>query len=114
MRYADPGAGFFVSSDGSMCFRPVFTAQRTSFDNYYRSVWCLMPNAVSKVYSLGSDEVDLTCKHADPQCLREIEGRQRIADTGHVHIVPANQEKLAVEHLIYLMGGNLGDSHPFK
>jgi hypothetical protein len=116
VRYADPTAAFFVSPDGRMCFRVVLTALRTSLDNYnlYKSSWCLPPTAVNRVYPVGADQLGLSCKHADPQCIREIGYLYRATNTASMRIVPSNQEKAAVEHLIYLMGGTLGDSQPFK
>ncbi len=114
LRYADPAAAFFVSTDGRMCFRSVLTTQQTNLDNYYKSVWCLLPSAVSRVYSIDTGQVSLSCKHTDPQCIREIGISYRATNTARVRIVPSDQEKAAVEHLIYLIGGSLGDGQPFK
>ena len=116
LRYVDPTAAFFVSPDGRMCFRVVLIPLRTDLDNYnlYKSAWCLPPTAVSRVYSIGTDQLGLACKHAEPQCIREIGYLYRATNAANMRIVPSDQEKAAVEHLIYLMGGNLGDSQPFK
>jgi hypothetical protein len=113
LRYVDPTAAFFVSFDGRMCFRGVLNAERTNLDYFYKSDWCLLPAAVYRVDSIKTGEVSLFCKHADPQCIREIGYRYRGANHATIRIVPSDQEKVAVEHLIYLMGGNLGDSQPF-
>ena len=113
MRYAEPANAFFVSPDGSMCFRGVLSVKRTSLDYLYRSNWCLLPTTVSRVDSIRTGEVSLFCKHADPQCVREIGYRDLRSNTVAIRIVPSDREKVAVEHLIYLMGGNLGDYQPF-
>jgi hypothetical protein len=113
MRYVDPAAAFFVSPDGRMCFRGVLTAERNSLDNLYKSDWCLPPTSVKRVDSLRTGQVSLYCKHADPQCIREIGFWYREVNTISLRIVPSDQEKVAVEYLIYLMGGNLGDYQPF-
>jgi hypothetical protein len=114
LRYVDPSAAFFVSPDGRMCFRGVLNPERDDLNYFYKSDWCLPPHAVSRVDSIRTGQVSLFCKHADPQCIREIGYRYRAANTATLHIVPSDQEKVAVEHLIYLMGGNLGDYQPFN
>jgi hypothetical protein len=113
MRYADPTTAFFVSSDGRMCFRGVLNAERTNLEYFYKSDWCLPPTSVYRVDSIRTGEVSLICKHADPRCVREIGYRDRGSNTVAIHVVPSDQEKVAVEHLIYLMGGNLGEYQPF-
>jgi hypothetical protein len=118
LRYVDPTAAFFVSSDGQMCFRGASPTLLGNFYNSYHlfeSDWCLPPVAVKWVHSIEIGNVSLSCKHADPQCIREIGNLYRATNTIHIRIVPSDRERSAVEHLIYLMGGNLGDSHhPFK
>jgi hypothetical protein len=114
LRYVDPRAGFFVSPDGRMCFHGVFTTLQNNLDDLYRSPWCLLPTAVNRIYSISNDRIGLSCKHADPQCIHEVGNFYRVTSTAHIYIVPSNQEKSAIEYLIYLMGGNLGDSQPFK
>jgi hypothetical protein len=111
MRYIDPITAFFVSSEGMMCFRGVFNYQPGYI--HYISDWCLPPTAVSEVASHGSYELRLSCKHENPQCVHEIGRSNLAANTISVQAVPARQEKTAVEHLIYLMGGDLGDAQPF-
>lgn len=113
MRYVDPTAAFFVSPDGRMCFRDVLNAERTNLEYFYKTDWCLLPTAVYRVDSIRTGQVSLSCKHADPQCIREIGYRDRGSNTVTIRIVPSEQETVAVEHLIYLMGGNLGDYQPF-
>jgi hypothetical protein len=113
MRYADPATAFFVSPDGRMCFRGVLTTERNSLDYLYKTDWCLPPTSVNEVDSIRTGQVNLSCKHADPQCIREIGFRDRATNTVTIRTVPSDQEKAAVEYLIYLMGGNLGDYQPF-
>jgi hypothetical protein len=115
LRYVDPTTAFYVSADGRMCFRGVLTNPQTTWDNVYKTDWCLLPTAVSRVATvvIGTSQVFLRCKHADPQCIHEI-GYSRAINTAYVRTLPPDQEKAAVEHLIYLMGGTLGDSEPFK
>ncbi len=114
LRYVDPRAGFFVSPDGRMCFSGVFTTLQNNLDELYKSHWCLLPTAVNRIYPVSTDRVGLSCKHSDPQCIHEIDNFYRVTSTAHMHILPSKQEKAAIEYLIYLMGGNLGDNQPFK
>jgi len=115
LKYVDPTTAFYVSADGRMCFRGVLTNPQTTWDIVYKTDWCLPPTAVSRVDTIviGTNQVAVTCKHSDPQCIRE-NGYYRAINIGYVRTVPPDQEKAAVEHLIYLMGGTLGDSEPFK
>jgi hypothetical protein len=96
-----------------MCFRDVLNAERTNLEYFYKTDWCLLPTAVYRVDSIRTGQVSLSCKHADPQCIREIGYRDRGSNTVTIRVVPSEQETVAVEHLIYLMGGNLGDYQPF-
>jgi hypothetical protein len=116
LRFVDPTSGFFVSPDGRMCFRGVLNVDRTVFEYSYD--WCLSPMAVSRVEALrnevtGVPQILLWCKHSDPECAEEISYSHRATNFVTVQIIPSDQEKAAVEHLIYLMGGRLGDSEPF-
>jgi len=111
VRYVDPSAGFFISYDGMMCFRGVLDATQTAFEAaVFKNNWCLPPTAVSHVdafTSITSQQLRLVCKHSAPQCVQVIGYPSRGADTVIVDIVPASQEKSAVENLVYLMGGNI-------
>jgi hypothetical protein len=89
------------------------TTERNSLDYLYKTDWCLPPTSVNEVDSIRTGQVNLSCKHADPQCIREIGFRDRATNTVTIRTVPSDQEKAAVEYLIYLMGGNLGDYQPF-
>jgi hypothetical protein len=111
LRYADAQAGFFISPDGRMCFRHVLDPTQTAFEAFVsKNNWCLAPTAVSRVdafRSVTNEQLRLVCKHSDPQCARDIGYSNRGADSVIVDIVPADQEKAAVENLIYLMGGDI-------
>jgi hypothetical protein len=118
MKYVYPAAAFFVSPDGRMCFRgTVETQQNYRFppQEYilYNSDWCLPPTAVSRVEKIGVDQLRLFCKYENPQCVTEIGYLNAVSNSLSVQSVPSDQEKAAIEHLIYLMGGNLGDVRPF-
>ena len=116
MRYLDPAAGFFVAPDGRMCFRGSLSIKETVFDYMYNSDWCLAPTAIGQVDALGTlttDQLRLSCRHADPQCIREIGNFNRQADSITLTNVPPRAEKAAVEYLVYLMDGYVGDSQPF-
>lgn len=118
LRYVDPTSAFFIAPDGNMCFRGVQNVRETILDYTYNSDWCFPPNAVSQVDLFSAigrgQQLTLFCKHSAPQCIREIGYGNRTADRATVSIVPSQQEKAAVEHLVYLMGGSLGDNEPFK
>jgi hypothetical protein len=117
VRYVDPTAGFFVSPDGRMCFRHVLDPTQTAFETLvFKNNWCLPPTAVSRVdafRSITNEQLRLVCKHSDPQCARNLGFWNGVADAVIVDIVPANEEKSAVENLIYLMGGDI-DREPVK
>jgi hypothetical protein len=111
LRYVDPRAGFFISTDGRMCFRGVLDSTQTAFEAFFfKNNLCLPPTAVSRVDSFVSSDGErllLVCKHSDPQCVRDIVFSNREADSVTVQTVSSNLEKSAVENLIYLMGGNI-------
>ncbi len=114
LRHVDPTSAFYISPDGRMCFRGVVNVKETSLDYIYNSDWCLLPTAMGRVDSFERQQLSLFCKHAYPHCIREIGYRNRTTDIATVGIVPSPQERVAIEHLIYLMGGSLGDSYPLK
>ena len=116
VRYVNPGSAFFIARDGRMCFRGLLNVERIEIQ--YNHDWCISPFAVSRVEDVWNDttlvpEMLLWCKHAYPNCVRDIEAPVRTTNLALVQVLPAHEERRAIEHLIYLMGGNLGDSHPF-
>jgi hypothetical protein len=116
LRYVDPRAGFFVSPDGRMCFHGALNVTETVLDYISNPDWCLPPRSVGRVDSIATvtnSQVRVTCRHDDPQCVREIGNLNRETDSLLMPTVPARPEKAAVEYLVYLMGGAVGDGQPF-
>jgi hypothetical protein len=120
VRYIDPSAEFFVSPDGEMCFRGLVNRQQAEFETY-TNYWCISPFAVSDVDALENNvsyvnEVRLWCGHADPQCAHRVgfadylDTSPGIANSILVQVTPYKPERAAVEHLVYLMGGNVRDT----
>ena len=120
VRYIDPSAQFFVSPDGEMCFRGLVNRQQVEFETY-TNYWCMYPLAVSSVDALENNvsyvnEARLWCAHADPQCAHRV-GYADYLDTSPpignsilVQVTPYKEERAALEHLIYLMGGYVRDT----
>lgn len=120
VRYIDPSAQFFVSPDGEMCFRGLVNRQQVQFETY-SNFWCISPFAVSNVDALENNvsfvnEVRLWCRHADPQCAHRVgspdflDTSPDIANSILVQVTPFRPTRAAVEHLVYLMGGDARDT----
>jgi hypothetical protein len=120
VRYIDPSAQFFVSADGEMCFRGLVNRQQVQFETY-TNFWCMSPYAVSNVDALENNvsfvnEVRLWCRHADPQCAHRVgspdflDTSPDIANSIVVQVTPFRPTRAAVEHLVYLMGGDARDT----
>jgi hypothetical protein len=117
MKYIDPFAEFFVSNDGQMCFRGIVNRQLPYFENY-QNYWCVNPAFVNNVEELTNDmtsvnSVRLWCVLEAPQCARRI-GFWNFLDESpwysnsiSAETRPSKEQRAAIEHLIYLMGGNL-------
>jgi len=117
MKHIDPSSEFFISFDGQMCFRGLVNRQMATFETY-ANYWCIDPLAVYNVDALQNNvtnvnTVRLWCAHAAPQCARRIgypnylDTSNGIADSILVEITPYQPARAALEHLVYLMGGNL-------
>lgn len=109
IRYADAEAAFFVSPDSRMCFRKPLNLGRTIFDELTPSDWCLFPTAIGSVVTIpslvtGEEDLQISCGHWAPQCVREL-GYWREANVITMKVYRPQEEKAAVAHLIYLMGG---------
>ena len=116
MKYIDPSSEFFVSYTGDMCFRGLVNRQMATFETY-ANYWCMNPQAVNNVDLLQDNitninAVRLWCTHVAPQCARRL-GYPNYLDTSpgidnsiSVQITPYQRERAALEHLVYLMGGN--------
>ena len=117
MKYVDPSSEFFVSYNGDMCFRGLVNRNLATFETY-ENYWCMNPLAVNNVDLLQDDitninAVRLWCAHAAPQCARRLgypnylDTNPGIANSISVQIIPYQPERAALEHLVYLMGGNV-------
>ena len=117
IKYIDPSSEFFISFDGEMCFRGLVNRQLATFETY-ANYWCINPLAVNNVDAVRNNisqvnEVRLWCAHAAPQCAHRV-GYTNYLDTSPglandilVQITPYQPERAALEHLVYLMGGNV-------
>jgi hypothetical protein len=117
MKYIDPSSEFFVSYTGDMCFRGLVNYQLVTFE-FYTNYWCINPQAVNSIDQLQDNittvnVVRLWCAHAAPQCARRLgdpsflDTSSSIANSISVQITPNQPERAALEHLVYLMGGNV-------
>jgi len=120
MRYIDPFAEFFISPDGQMCFRGLVNRQLLEFENY-QNYWCMNPLSVNNVEELQNsttsvNSVRLWCILEAPQCARRVgwpnylDESLWIGNSISAQTRPAREQRAAVEHLIYLMGGNVRSS----
>src|SRR6516225_8260896 len=98
VKYIDPFAEFFVSFDGQMCFRGLVNRQEAYFENY-QNYWCMYPTAVNNVEA--------------PQCARRTGIPNFLDDSGWIgnsitaQTRPFNEQRHAIQYLIFLMGGNV-------
>ena len=120
VKYIDQYAEFFVSFDGEICFRGLVNRQQAVFENY-QSYWCMYPTAVHNVEALQNNvsyvnSVRLWCALDSPQCARRF-GLPTFLDEGGpiqnaitAQTTPYQQQREAIQYLIYLMGGNVRTS----
>jgi hypothetical protein len=117
MKYIDPFAEFFISPDGQMCFRGLVNRRLLEFENY-QSYWCMNPAFVNNVEDLQNsitsvNSVRLWCTLEAPQCARRIglpnflDESPWISNSISAETRPSKEQRAAIEHLIYLMGGNV-------
>ena len=117
MKYIDPYAEFFISSDGRMCFRGLVNRQLPYFENY-QNYWCLYPDSVNNVEELENNvttvnSVRLWCILEAPQCARRIgffnylDESPWFGNSISAQTRPSREQRAAIEHLVYLMGGNV-------
>ena len=119
MKYIDGSSAFFISPSGEMCFRTRAFSPLTIYDDYY-SDWCIYPTSVSRVEATTNQithisEIRLWCSHAYPQCAQGInypwvpwKYRSWIANSITIQTVEPQQERAAMQRLIFLMGGSTG------
>jgi hypothetical protein len=117
IKYVSVEGGFFVSAFGEMCFQGIVNPGMSALTNYL-NYWCIDPRAVGAVDALENgisyiNAVRLWCRHSAPQCAHKV-GYANMLDEGWVansitaQTVPFRQQKAALVHLIYLMGGGAG------
>lgn len=117
VKYIDPFAEFFVSFDGQMCFRGLVNRQLNLFENY-QNYWCMPPTQVNNVEELQNNvtnvnQVRLWCALAAPQCARRfgipnfLDESRWIGNSIAAHTRPSTEQRAVIEHLVYLMGGEL-------
>lgn len=117
VKYIDPYAEFFISYDGQMCFRGLVNRNLTKFENY-QNYWCMYPVFVKNVEELRDNvttvnSVRLWCVLEAPQCARRIglpnflDESPWIGNSISAQTRPSRDQRSAIEHLIYLMGGNV-------
>jgi len=122
LRYRSPAASFFVSSTGEMCFEGLPDADRNPYV-IPSTYWCISPLAVASVDTVRSDVtqingVRLWCRLSAPQCAHKI-GLPNLLDPAWVansitaETIPFREQQAAFEHLIYLMGGDVGAPLPW-
>ena len=116
LHYILPNSDFYVSVAGDMCFRGAITPEVTPV-YIPLNFWCMSPFAVGRVEALENDisyinQVRLSCRLAEPQCAFKIGhpnmlDKQWVANSITTETVPFIRQREAIEHLVYLMGGNL-------
>jgi hypothetical protein len=117
VKYIDPFAEFFISFDGQMCFRGLVNRQMLQFENY-QNYWCIYPAFVNNVEELENNitsvnSVRLWCILEAPQCARRIgfwnflDESPWIGNSISAQTRPSKEQRAAIEHLVYLMGGNV-------
>ena len=117
VKYIDPFAQFFISFNGQMCFRGLVNRQLPYFENY-QSYWCMDPAFVNNVEELENNittvnSVRLWCILEAPQCARRIgfwnflDESPWIGNSISAQTRPSREQRAAIEHLVYLMGGNV-------
>ena len=120
VKYIDRYAEFFISFDGEMCFRGLVNRQQALFENY-QNYWCMLPITVNNVEALENNvsyvnAVRLWCVLDAPQCARRFGHPNFLDESGSIgnsitaQTVPYQQQRRAIEYLIYLMGGSVRQS----
>jgi hypothetical protein len=117
LHYVSASATFFVSPQGEMCFQGLPSEDRSPYV-FPAAYWCINPLAVASVDRVRNDVtqingVRLWCRLSTPQCAHKIAGhnpldRSLIANSIIAETIPSAEQAGAIEHLIYLMGGDIG------
>jgi hypothetical protein len=117
LHYVSASASFFVSPTGEMCFQGLPDDEMNPYVVPGIS-WCISPLAVASVDAVKNgisyvNGVRLWCRHSAPQCAHKI-GRPNLLDRAWIansitaETVPFREQRQAIKHLIYLMGGDAG------
>jgi hypothetical protein len=117
LHYVSASASFFVSPTGEMCFQGLPNSELNPYVVPGVS-WCISPLAVGSVDAVKNgityvNGVRLWCRHSAPQCVHKI-GLPNLLDQAWIansitaDTVPFRQQRQAIKHLIYLMGGDTG------
>jgi hypothetical protein len=121
LRYVSAGTTFFISPEGEMCFQGLPSADLNPFV-VPSTYWCISPLAVASVDRVTNDMtqingVRLWCRLSAPQCAHKF-GRPNLLDRSWIansitaETIPSAEQQAAIEHLIYLMGGDVGGPEP--
>jgi hypothetical protein len=119
VRYVSAGSSFFVSAKGEMCFQGPVNSTMNPYVSYL-NYWCMSPSAVGAVDAVRNDitfvdGVRLWCRISAPQCAHKV-GYPNMLDPDWVansitaETIPHREQRAAIRHLIYLMGGDLGEA----
>jgi hypothetical protein len=122
LNYVSAGATFFISSRGEMCFQGLPDADMNPYANY-RNFWCISPLAVASVDEVRNgvtyaNGVRLWCRLSAPQCAHKISRYPNMLDHSWIansitaETIPFREQRAAIQHLIYLMGGDVGEPEP--
>lgn len=114
VRYIDPLSHFYISAAGEMCFHTPPSYPKVYTDAYYKD-WCIHPYVVDRVsvidFSSGSYGVEMWCMRAYPACAHSLESGE-IANRVFAASIDYQQERRALQHLVYMMGGIVPFSGP--
>ena len=123
LRYVSASTTFFISPEGEMCFQGLPSAELNPY-LVPSTYWCISPLAVAAVDRVRNDVtqingIRLWCRLSAPQCAHQI-GRPNLLDQSWIansltaETIPSAEQTAAIEHLIYLMGGDLGGPGPHR
>jgi hypothetical protein len=116
VRYVDPQSRFFVSPTGEMCFYTGPSTPQVYTEAFYKT-WCIHPYVVDRVSVIdnfgGSPHgVEMWCVRAYPACAHSIESGEIANRVYATSVVDYQQERIALQSLILMMGGYVRVSGP--
>ena len=114
VRYVDPLSHFYISGAGEMCFHTPPSYPKIYINAYYKD-WCIHPYVVDRVSVIelasGSHGVEMWCRRAYPACAHSLETGE-IANRVFAASIDYQQERRALQHLVFMMGGSVPLSGP--